>query len=167
MLWLWQQPEGVSRTPGLPSYSRMLSGADLWDHGHEVTGGQNHTVGKNESQSQSRCQTRGVRAVPRRWPRTLCADGSQGPSWSPSKWTLPPGGCSESPHVLPMSCQKGADASTAVEWWSGQGGACPHPRWGPGRREGEEIHRGAEQGFCDHALIMGITSKAIPLGSPL
>lgn len=130
-------------TPGLPSYSRMLSGADLWDHGHEINGRQNHTVGKNESQSQSRCHTRGVRAVLCQWPRTLCVDGSQGPSWSPSKWTLSPDGCSESPHVLRMSCQKEADASAAVEWWSGQGGACPLLRWGPGRL-GLEGERGRD-----------------------
>lgn len=130
LLWLWQQPEGMNQTLGLPLYSRMLSWVDLWDHGHGIKGGQNHTVGKNESQSQRRCQAKGVRAVLCLWPRTLCADGSQGPSWSPSKWTLSPHGCSGSPHVLPMSCQKGASASAAVEWWSGLGGACPHPKVG-------------------------------------
>lgn len=36
---------------------------------------------------------------------------------------------SGSPHVLPMSCQKGASASAAVEWWSGLGGL-PTPKGG-------------------------------------
>lgn len=45
-------------------------------------------------------------------------------------------------------------------------GAGTHPEAGPGNGEGEESHR-AEQGFCDHALIVGVTLETTHHGSPL
>lgn len=144
---------------------------DLWDLGHELKSGQNHTVEIRSCRARvgARPEGSGLRCAHARGPWLLCADGSRGHSWSPSKWNLSPDGCSWGPHILPMSCQKAqqpAPKRAAASQHSSGRGACTHPEVGTGET-GKGKSRRTEQAFCGHALIMGMTSEATPHGSPL
>lgn len=146
LLWLWQQAEGMNQPPGLPSYSRMLSGWIL-DHGHGIKGGQNHLWERMSRRARGGAKPRGKGcAVP--VAEDLCADGSQGPSWSPSKWTLSPHGCSGSPHCptheLPKRsfCQR--CRSGGRDWEE----PAHTQRWGPGR-----LGRGRDPPGCRTSFL--------------